>query len=123
MKRNMLAAVGPFRYLEEQRVLVCIDCRSCYVRDGADAHLAAAPHKVPAAKRADMVAAIRLLPGILQTQSDLAESFQFPPPNRAPNPLLEKPVDGALACKACRFVCFDEKWMTDHCRTAHGWVN
>ncbi|KAL7940091.1 hypothetical protein V8C42DRAFT_364386, partial [Trichoderma barbatum] len=119
----MLLAIGPFRYLEEQRVLVCVDCRFCYVSDGADAHLAATSHKVPAVQRADMVAAIQQLPGILRTQSDLAESFRFPPPNRAANPLLEKPVDGALACRACRFACFEEKWMKDHCRTAHGWVN
>ncbi len=114
--------IYPYRFLAEQRVVVCVLCQFGNVADEAESHLAAQPHGLPWKERRRVAANIRQLPGVLASQSDLA-GFRFPPPDRTSNPLLGEAETDGLACTTCEYVCRAEKKMKAHCRTQHGWVN
>lgn len=118
----MAPHLQPFRFLPQQRIVVCTECRFGYTADGAAAHLESKPHGMAPTQQQAIIEQVRLLPRILQTQSDLAY-FRFPPPESAENPFLQPARDGAMACRECRFVCFSEKYMKAHYREEHAWVN
>lgn len=116
----MTRIIGPYRFLAEWRVVVCVDCRLCNVADEVETHLT--QHKqMTIEQRREISRKVRCIPGIRRNQNDLKD-FEFPPAEYAAHPLLEVATD-CIGCLSCPFICRDLKRMKRHCRSEHRWKN
>ncbi len=113
----------PFTHLSQFQVVVCTTCRFAYVSSSAEVHLRKQHPEISKARRCAIANTVQLLPGIRETRDDLID-FPFPPSDSPPIPQLRDPVGNGLRCRHCSFVSVGNKrYMQEHCRTQHRWVN
>lgn len=116
------AAIYPFIHVAAYRIIICTTCRFACLANETATHLRRRHKLIPVQQRGQIVAAIRQIPNIIQSQTELTD-FQLPLLLPSPIPYLEAPIHDGLACMLCPYISRHLQSIQSHCRQQHGWQN
>ncbi|KAL6411744.1 hypothetical protein AUP68_04118 [Ilyonectria robusta] len=112
----------PFVYLERYRVVICKKCGFACVSNEVPTHLRIRHRYMTTTNRNKAAKDIQSIPGIIKSQSELAD-FQFPPPTANPIPFLSPPQLDGLNCRKCPYIARQVQKIQAHCRDCQDWHN
>ncbi|KAL6405826.1 hypothetical protein AUP68_10965 [Ilyonectria robusta] len=112
----------PFVYLERYRVVICKKCGFACVSNEVPTHLRIRHRDITPTNRNKAAKNIERIPGIIKSQSELAD-FQFPPLTASPIPFLSPPQPDGLKCRKCPYIARQVQKIQAHCRDCQEWHN
>ncbi|KAH8799326.1 hypothetical protein F5884DRAFT_869058 [Xylogone sp. PMI_703] len=124
-----MSIMKEYVHLPEFPVIICTMCKYGVVRDHIEAHFTGESHKkLGKAKRAELVAEIARIDGLISNEAELEQrEFPFPPPTSALILALGEPQTNGLRCTfrldnaECGYICCSLRYMRKHELKAHGW--
>ncbi|KAK4155073.1 hypothetical protein C8A00DRAFT_42226 [Chaetomidium leptoderma] len=112
----------PFTHLTTYPFVICKTCGFACIADEVTTHLRKHHDSVKAKDRAAIAALVGEIPGVVCNQAEL-RTFRFPPPTVEPIPFITPLETDGLRCDTCGYVTRRLRWIQEHCRKDHGWVN